>query len=806
MSTLKHTAIIGQMTLAEKVSMLSGKDFWQTKSIPRLGIPSIYLADGPHGVRRQAAAAERMGLNAGIPSTCYPTEAMVANSWNVELGEKVGSFLGNEAVSQGVSVLLGPGINMKRNPLCGRNFEYFSEDPFLAGKMAAAYVRGIQSRGIAACVKHFAVSNQEWRIMSLDAVVDERTLREIYLTAFEIAVREGNAKVLMSAYNKVNGTHANENLHLMREILRNDWGYAGCVITNWGGNNDRVAGLIAGNELEMPGSHGDSDREILDALARGEIGEELIDENLDRLLDLVFSTSMDARAPQPDFNITQHHRVSQRVAEESIVLLKNDDAILPLAYSTKVAVIGAFASSARYQGAGSSLVNPTVLDNTLDCFDESGITSIGYESGYDRYGKPSHRRIEKACRLAEKADTVLLYLGLDELSEAQGLDRDTMRLPKNQEDLLAALFEVNRNIVVILSCGCAVEMPWIDKTKGLLHAYLSGQAGARAILRVISGDVNPSGKLAESYPLRYGDTPSFRNFPGNELTVEYREGIYIGYRYYDTAGIPVLFPFGYGLSYTTFLYSDMAINGDHISFNITNTGNIPGMEVAQLYIGKADSRIPRPAKELKGFVKVLVQPGQSKQVRISFNEMTFRYFDVIRGSWAIEPGTYQVLIGSSSRDIHLRAETYMQGDTTLSTGTGGSDHLPSYFSGSVQDVQTAEFTRLLGRDIPPVARDRQRPFDYDDTISQCRYARSGLARLSFHAINVTYRLLRRTGRRDLSNLLMMSVYHLPFRGIARLTGGKINLRMVDGLLLMVNGRHIRGLYVLLKGWIRKGHR
>lgn len=804
MSNLKYTAIIGQMTLVEKVSLLSGKDFWQTKSIPRLGVPSIYLADGPHGFRRQAAASERMGLNAGIPSTCFPTEAMVANSWNVELGEKVGSFLGSEAVSQGVSVLLGPGINMKRNPLCGRNFEYLSEDPFLAGKMAAAYVRGIQSQGVAACVKHFAVSNQEWRIMSVDAVVDERTLREIYLTAFEIAVREGNAKALMSAYNKINGTHANENLHLMRDVLRNEWRYDGCVITNWGGNNDRVAGLVAGNELEMPGSHGDSDREILAALDRGEIGEELVDENLDRLLDLVFSTSMDSRAPQPDFNIAQHHRVSQRVAEESIVLLKNDDAILPLAYSTKVAVIGDFASSARYQGAGSSLVNPTVLDNTLDCFDESGITSIGYESGYDRYGKPSPRKIEKACRLAKKADTVLLYLGLDELSEAQGLDRDTMRLPKNQEDLLAALHEVNPNIVVILSCGCAIEMPWIGKTKGLLHAYLAGQAGARAILRVISGDVNPSGKLAESYPLRYGDTPSFGNFPGSELTVEYREGIFIGYRYYDTAGIPVLFPFGFGLSYTSFLYSDMAIHGDHVTFNITNTGKIPGMEVAQLYVGKTGSRIHRPAKELKGFVKVLVQPGQSKQVRISFNDLTFRYYDATRGAWAIEPGTYQVMIGSSSRDIHLHAETSLQGDGTPAAGNGERDRLPSYSIGRVHDVQTGEFTRLLGRDLPPAERDRLRPFGYDDTISQCKYARSGLARLFFHAVNGTYRLLRRTGRRDLSNLLMMSVYHLPFRGIARLTGGKINLRMVDGLLLMVNGHHIKGLSVLLRGWIRKG--
>lgn len=813
MSNLRYEQIIRQLTIDEKISLLSGKDFWQTRDIPRLHIPSIYLADGPHGIRRQAVAAERMGLNKGIPATCFPTEATVANSWNVELGEKVGAFLGTEAVSQGVSVLLGPGINMKRIPLCGRNFEYFSEDPYLAGKMAAAYVRGIQSKGIAACVKHFAVSNQEYMTMSIDAVIDERTLREIYLTAFEIAVKEGGARALMSAYNKVNGTYANENLHLMREILRDEWGFTGCVITNWGGSNNRVAALVAGNELEMPGSHGDSDAEIKQALLCGEIQESLIDENVDRLLDLIFSTASAAREPQFDFNITQHHRISQRVAEESIVLLKNEGGILPLSHTTKVAVIGNFALSPRYQGSGSSQVNPTILDTTLQCLDESGITSIGFEEGFDRYGRFSVKKIERACRLASRADVVLLYLGLDELSETQGIDRSHMRLPDNQIQLLNALHEVNPNIVVILSCGCAIEMPWIGKVRGLLHAYLGGQAVARAVLRVVSGDVNPSGKLAETYPLRYEDTPAYYYYPGNGQTVEYREGPYIGYRYYDTANIPVLFPFGFGLSYTTYEYTDLRVENDGVSFTLTNTGRYAGMEIAQLYVGRPQSKVFRPRKELKGFIKVFINPGESKRVHIPFDDKTFRYYNVEHHAWDIEPGEYSILVGSSSRDIHLVSSYVIEGKSLWresgsssaisSTTPSLSEILPSYFSGHIRQVPKNEFEHLIGRTIPQPQKIRGSVFTYENTISQCRYARGWVGRLAFWIIHGAYHGLRWIGRRDMANLIMMFVYHLPFRGIARFTGGKITMAMVDGLLDIANGHTLRGMYRFIRGWLRK---
>ncbi|MCA1292840.1 glycoside hydrolase family 3 C-terminal domain-containing protein [Paenibacillus sp. alder61] len=793
---MKYKELIASMTLEEKASLMSGKDFWQSQDIERLGIPSMFLADGPHGIRKQAVAADKLGLNAGVPATCFPTAATVANSWNPELGEKVGEYLGEEAITQKVNVLLGPGVNMKRNPLCGRNFEYFSEDPYLAGKMAASYIRGIQSQGISACVKHFAVNNQEQRRMSIDAIVDERTLREIYLTAFEIAVKEGKTKSIMSSYNKLNGTYTNESLHLMRDILRGEWGYQGTVITDWGGSNDRVAGLLAGNELEMPTTGGETDRDIVLAVRGGELPEEVLDECVDRLLDLIFTTEAVYRRPHIDFNVEHHHRVSQKVAEESIVLLKNEDGILPLKFGKKVAVIGEFAQHARYQGAGSSIVNPTILDHTMDCFEESGIISIGYEQGFERYGKKNPKKIEKACALAAKADVILLYIGLDEVTEADGLDRQNMRIPDNQIDLLDALYRVNPNIVAILSCGSAVEMPWIGKVKGLLHGYLGGQAGARAILRVLSGDVNPSGKLAETYPLHYEDTPSAPYFPGNEVTAEYRESIYIGYRYFDTAQVDVLFPFGYGLSYTTFEYSDIRVNRDGVTFRLANSGSTAGMEVAQLYVGCKSREIFRPAKELKGFAKVFINAGESKTVTIPFDDKTFRYFNVKTDSWEVEAAEYRIMIGASSADIRLE-------DTLFVEGTGAplpydKDKLPSYYSGNVRQVGAVEFEQLIGRPLPVADWDRSRPLGYNDTIEQCQYAKGAIARLAYHGIVFAHWFLRKIGKRSAANLIMMSIYHLPFRGIARMTGGAVNMPMVDGLLMMANGRFFKGLRHFLK--------
>lgn len=734
---MKHKEIIEQMTLEEKASLMSGKDFWQTEAVERLGIESMFLADGPHGIRKQAKAADHLGLNESIPATCFPTAATVANSWSEELAEQIGEHLGEEAVAQGVHVLLGPGINMKRNPLCGRNFEYFSEDPYHTGKLAARYIKGIQSHGISACVKHFAANNQEERRMSIDTIVDERTLREIYLTAFEIAIKEGKTKTVMSSYNMVNGSYTNENIHLMQEILRDEWGFNGVVVTDWGGSNDRVAGLIAGNELEMPTTAGETNKEIIHSIKEGIIDEEVLDVCVDRLLDLHFTTKQAFEKEKKEIDQNKHHEMAQRVAEESIVLLKNDDQILPLKTDKKVAVIGDFAKEARYQGAGSSVVNPTKLDNTLDCMNELGFNVIGYERGFERYGKKSQKLINQASALAKEADVVLLYIGLDEATEAEGLDRQNMKIPQNQLDLLHSLYEVNHNIVAVLSCGSAVEMPWISKVKGLLHGYLSGQAGAKAILRVIAGEVNPSGKLAETYPLRYEDTPSYRHFPGKEVSVEYREGPFIGYRYFDTADVDVLFPFGFGLSFTTFEYDNIQVTKNGVTFSVTNTGSVAGKEIAQLYVSCQSESIFRPSKELKGFTKVHLKAGETKTVTISFDDKTFRYFNVKTNQWEIEEADYSIMVGASVADIRLTATMFVEG--TNAPLPYKKEQLPSYYSRKVNHVPVEEFEQLIERKVPTPHFDKTKPLGYNDTIAQCQYAKGALARMAFRLISFTHR-------------------------------------------------------------------
>lgn len=788
---MKYQSIIEQMTIEEKVSLMSGKDFWRTQEIDRLNIPSMVLADGPHGIRRQAVDEDRIGLNEGIPATSFPTAATVANSWNEDLGERVGEYLGQEAVAQGVNVLLGPGVNMKRNPLSGRNFEYFSEDPYHAGKMAAAYIRGIQSHGISACVKHFAVNNQEERRMSINAVVDERTLREIYLTAFEIAVKEGKTKAVMSSYNRVNGEYTNENTHLMQEILRGEWEYEGVVISEWGGSNDRVKGLLAGNELEMPGNAGESDKEILQAIQNGDLDERVLDEAVDRFLDLAFSTQLPTNKESETFDVERHHRLSQKVAEESIVLLKNEESILPLNFNQKVAVIGDFAQNARYQGAGSSQVNPTILDHTLDSFEESGLLNIGFEPGFDRYGKADQRKLERAVELAKQAEIVLLYIGLDEVSEAEGLDRKTMALPENQVKLIEAISEVNPNIVAILSAGSAIEMPWINKVKGLIHGYLGGQAGSRAILRVLSGDINPSGKLAETYPVAYTDLPSASNFPGNERTVEYREAMYIGYRYFESVAERPLFPFGFGLSYTTFEYSNLKVDKFGATFDITNSGTTAGTEVAQLYVSGEDSQIFRPAKELKGFKKVFINAGETKTVTIPFDDKTFRYFNVKSNQWEVETATYTIMIGSSSSDIYLEESYQVNGQESASPYT--KEDISSYYTVALDNVSDEEFKNLFGARLPDKNWQRQTDLERNDIIYQLKYAKSFLARGVYGILILIHWLLWKIGKREKANLMHMSIFNLPFRGIAKMTGGIVNMPMVDGLLLMINGHFFKGL-------------
>ena len=696
---MKHGDLIKQMTLEEKCYLMSGKDFWQARSVERLGIPNMTLSDGPHGIRKQEGAGDQLGLNGSLPATCYPTAATIANSWDPALGEELGEHLGTEAASQDVCVLLGPGLNIKRSPFCGRNFEYFSEDPYLAGKMAASYVRGIQKNGVSACPKHFAANSQELRRMASDSVMDERTLREIYLTGFEIAVKEGRPKSIMSSYNRVNGTYANENPHLLQEILRDEWGFDGFVVSDWGASNDHTAGVAAGSHLEMPTTGGDSDLELVEAVKSGKLDEKLLDQRVDELLDVILSTTK-AVAPLKGkpFDVEKHHAMAAKASEQSIVLLKNEGGILPLKEGTTVAVIGEFAQKARYQGAGSSVVNPTKLDHTMDVIGNFDLDVAGFEAGYPRSGKGDPAMQQKAVELAQKADVVLLYIGLDEISESEGLDRAHMKLPQSQVDLIEAVSAVNPNIVAVMSAGSAVEMPWLSKVKALIHGYLCGQAGASSVLKAIMGQVNPSGKLAETYPAKYEDVSSAPYFPAKERTAEYREGLFVGYRYFETANVPVLFPFGFGLSYTTFEYSDLTVSEKEATFTLKNTGKMDGAEVAQLYVSKTDGEVFRPVKELKGFAKVFLKAGESKKVTIPLDDKAFRYFNVNTNKFEVESGEYSILIGASVADIKLSGKVSVQG--TNADSPYDKAKFAKYFSGDIKNISDAEFEALLGRPIP----------------------------------------------------------------------------------------------------------
>ena len=788
---MKHTDIINSLDLEQKCALLSGGTVFTTRALPGKGIPAITLSDGPNGVRKQAGAADHLGLNPSVPATCFPTSATVANSWDPELGEAVGAAMGEEAAAQGVSVLLGPGLNIKRSPLCGRNFEYFSEDPYLAGKMAAAYVRGIQKNGIAACPKHFAVNSQELRRMASDSIVDERTLREIYLTGFEMVVKEAQPKTIMSAYNLVNGTYANENHHLLQDILHGEWGYDGAVVTDWGGSNDHALGVKNGSTLEMPAPGGDAIRELMKAVQTGKITEADVDARLDELLELVFTTDAAVKAAPKRFDRDAHHALARRAAAESVVLLKNEDDLLPLKPGQSVALIGDFAQTPRYQGAGSSSVNATRVDNLKDAAEADDITLAGFCAGYERSGTPNPAFVEEAAALARKADVVVLCMGLDESSESEGLDRSHICIPENQKQLLEAVAQANENLVVVLSAGSVVETGWVSRCKAVLHAYLSGQAGAGAIMDVLTGRVNPSGKLAETLPLTYEDTPAARYFPGKQQNVEYREGLYIGYRYYETAHVPVRYPFGYGLNYTTFAYSDLKADADKVTFTITNTGSRAGAEIAQLYVAKADAAVFRPEKELKGFAKVFLQAGECKTVTIPLDDKAFRYWNVKTDRWETEGGSYQLLVGASVQDIRLRAEVPVQGTGAPDPYAGKA--VQCYRTADIKNVPDAAFEALLGHAIP-----EDKPhIDQTMTLGELNHSRSPLCWLAWAVLHT---LLKRSSREGTPDLNLLFQYNMPVRALAQMTGGMVGQETVDGIVMEAKGFWIIGLLRALIGF------
>ena len=781
---MKHTDIITKLNLEQKCALLSGDTVFTTRGYKNAGVPSITLSDGPNGVRKQAGAADHLGLNPSVPATCFPTAATVACSWDPALGEEIGRAMGEEAAAQEVAVLLGPGLNTKRSPLCGRNFEYFSEDPYLSGKMAAAYVRGIQSEGISACPKHFAVNSQELRRMASDSVVDERTLRELYLTGFEIVVKEAHPKALMSSYNLINGIYANENAHLLQDILREEWGFDGAVVTDWGGSNDHALGVKNGSTLEMPAPGGDAVRELLAAVRSGKITEADVDARLDELLTLVLDTHAAVERHSRSFDADAHHALARRAAGESVVLLKNDDALLPLAEGTRVAVIGDFAETPRYQGAGSSAVNSIKVDTFLDCLNDSGLHSVGFAPGFDRQGKPDAAKQAEAVALAAEADAVLLCLGLDEIKESEGLDRADMKLADNQIELLQAVREANPNTVVIVNAGASLETPWLAHCKALVYGALGGQAGAGAMVDVLTGKINPGGKLAETWANAYADTPARDHFAGPGRTVQYREGLYVGYRYYQTAGVPVAFPFGHGLSYTQFAYSDLHADAHSATLTVTNTGDRAGAEIVQLYVAKPNAEIFRPAQELKAFAKVQLAAGESKTVTLALDDKAFRYWNTRTDSWEMEGGTYELRVGASSADIRLTAAVEVIGTDALNPYAGKA--LPHYQSGQVQTVPDAEWETLLGRPIP----DDRVEIDRNMTLGELNHGRSPLGWLVWAVLTALLNASYKKGKPDLNVLFQ---YNMPLRALAKMTNGAISMGMVDGIVMEVQGFWVIGL-------------
>ena len=788
---MNHADVIAKLSLREKCALLSGATVFETHALPNKGVPAIWLSDGPNGLRKQAGPADHLGLNPSEPATCFPTAATVANSWDPALGEEIGKALGEETASYSVNVILGPGLNTKRSPLCGRDFEYFSEDPYLSGKLAAGYVRGIQSVGVSACPKHFAANNQELRRMASNSVLDERTLRELYLTGFEIAVKEGRPKCIMTSYNRVNGTYANENHHLLQDILHGEWDYDGAVVTDWGGSNDHVEGVREGSTLEMPCPGFGSAKRLMQAVEKGCLPESAVDARVDELLELVFTTDAAVKAAPKRFDRDAHHALARRAAAESVVLLKNEDDLLPLKPGQSVALIGDFAQAPRYQGAGSSSVNATRVDNLKAAAEADDITLAGFCAGYERSGTPNPAFVEEAAALARKADVVVLCMGLDESSESEGLDRSHICIPENQKQLLEAVAQANENLVVVLSAGSVVETGWVSRCKAVLHAYLGGQAGAGAIMDVLTGRVNPSGKLAETLPLTYEDTPAARYFPGKQQNVEYREGLYIGYRYYETAHVPVRYPFGYGLSYTTFAYSDLKADADKATFTITNTGSRAGAEIAQLYVAKADAAVFRPEKELKGFAKVFLQAGECKTVTIPLDDKAFRYWNVKTDRWETEGGSYQLLVGASVQDIRLRAEVPVQGTGAPDPYAGKA--VQCYRTADIKNVPDAAFEALLGHAIP-----EDKPhIDQTMTLGELNHSRSPLCWLAWAVLHT---LLKRSSREGTPDLNLLFQYNMPVRALAQMTGGMVGQETVDGIVMEAKGFWIIGLLRALIGF------
>lgn len=747
-----------KMPLKDKIALCEGKNFWETKEFPQYGIPSMFMCDGPHGLRKQEHKGDHLGVHKSLAATCFPTSVSTACSWDVELIGKIGSAIAEEAADQGVGLFLGPGVNIKRNPLCGRNFEYFSEDPYLAGKLAASFIKNAQKNGIGTSLKHFACNNQEYKRFNSDSILDDRTLREIYLAPFEIAVREGKPKTVMCAYNKINGIYCSDNKELLTHILRDEWGFEGVVVTDWGAMYDRIAAFKAGCDLNMPGGSNYMAQEVLDAVARGELDEADIDRSVQRIKKMVLEAQQ-AIKNKKSCDYQAHHELARMAAEQSAVLLKNEDNILPLKEGQKIAIVGEMAKTMRYQGSGSSHINPTRLIHPLDTLRNS--VSV------------------------EEAEVAVVFTGLPPEYESEGFDRENMKMPQEQIKLIEETASKNPNTVVVLFCGAPVETPWADKVKGILYMALPGQAGGEAVKNLLYGVANPSGKLAETWPVKYSDCPSADYYP--QWDAQYREGIYVGYRYYDKANVLVRWKFGFGLSYTEFAYSNPHIDGDTVRITVTNTGSRTGAEVVQLYVAPPQDGIHRPVKELKGFEKVHLQPGESKEVSFELSERCFAVWD---NGWKVPAGRYTILVGGCPDKLIAAGNVEKSGEVVK---------IPHWQPGSWYEHPSGapsleQWEMMIGREYVPYTPQKGK-FTMNDTIMDMKN-HSLVMKVMYWAVKRVVSKGAKPGTTEYRMLLESSAGS-PLRSMQISSGLKADI--FKGTLAMANGKFMQGLRILLKG-------
>ena len=802
-------SIIAQLTLEEKAALCSGISNWETTPIKRLQIPAVTLSDGPHGLRKENAESKGM-FKESFPATCFPPAVTLASTWDPLLVEEVGAAIAEECLEQDVQVLLGPGVNMKRTPLCGRNFEYFSEDPYLAGKLAAAYIRGVQKKGIATSLKHYAVNSQEYRRLTISAEVDERALREIYLKAFEIAVKEAYPETIMCSYNRVNGVYAGEHRALLWAILREEWGFQGIVISDWGAVNDRVKGLQAGLDLEMPSSNGIFDRQIVEAVESGKLEIKYLDQAVKRILRFVFKcarTKEKAASFKADYD--NHHLLARKAAASGAVLLKNRDNILPLSPDSDFAVIGRLAKAPRYQGCGSSRVNPKRLVSFCDYLDSQNI-AYAYAPGYNMKGDGySAEKITQAVEIARGKSSILLFAGLTDEYESEGFDRTHLCLPRGHNALIDALAKVSDHLIVVLSGGAPGVITWLDQPSAVINLYLVGVACGEAAADLIFGRVNPSGKLAETFPRQLQDCLAAKYFGMGPRRVHYRESIFIGYRYYDTAQKEVLFPFGFGLSYTSFTYSDLKISAPAIaedetltvSFKIKNSGDCDGAEVAQLYVRDLSATNFVPEKELRAFQKVFLKKGETKTVTLDLNRDAFAFYNVRTGDWCVESGDFEILVGSSSRDILLRATVQVKAAAVEMPDY--KKDAPVYYSlTDAEEIPLEQFEALLGRKIAPEKPLKKGELDLNSTVRDLGVSTFGKI-FRWAVARFSPMVLPKNAPDFEKKMIREGALSLPVRNFFTMTNGAVTDEATFSLLMAFNGKTVKGLYQFLKAMLSK---